>query len=160
MRLVSCWYMLINWCLQLSVNRYSLVYANLVNGMRRIHKWLFLCVKQYPGCPGSHIVIRCGDQNLNDELVMDAAALSAVRKSCFGYFDVMACSLITVCLNLSLIYISFQYPFCSDYCSKRHSKCATATIKVSHSNTKLLCHHHMQFLFLLISFFIICIFLF
>lgn len=42
------------------------------------------------GCPGSHIVIRCGDQNLNDELVMDAAALSA-----------------------------------------RHSKCATATIKVS-----------------------------
>mmetsp|Transcript_36 Transcript_36/g.60 ORF Transcript_36/g.60 Transcript_36/m.60 type:complete len:361 (-) Transcript_36:79-1161(-) len=42
------------------------------------------------GCPGSHVVIRCGDQVLNEELVIDAAALAA-----------------------------------------RHSKCATATIKVS-----------------------------
>eukprot|EP00534_Pseudo-nitzschia_fraudulenta_P001144 CAMPEP_0201126052 /NCGR_PEP_ID=MMETSP0850-20130426/24409_1 /ASSEMBLY_ACC=CAM_ASM_000622 /TAXON_ID=183588 /ORGANISM="Pseudo-nitzschia fraudulenta, Strain WWA7" /LENGTH=292 /DNA_ID=CAMNT_0047394305 /DNA_START=398 /DNA_END=1276 /DNA_ORIENTATION=+ len=36
------------------------------------------------GCPGSHIVIRCHDQNLNEEVVMDAAALAARQSKCNG----------------------------------------------------------------------------
>lgn len=36
------------------------------------------------GCPGSHVVIRCGDQNLDGEVVMDAAALAARQSKCQG----------------------------------------------------------------------------
>lgn len=36
------------------------------------------------GCPGSHIVIRCHDQNLNEDVVMDAAALAARQSKCNG----------------------------------------------------------------------------
>lgn len=36
------------------------------------------------GCPGSHIVIRCHDQNLNEEVIMDAAALAARQSKCNG----------------------------------------------------------------------------
>lgn len=36
------------------------------------------------GCPGSHVVIRCHDQNLNEEVVMDAAALAARQSKCNG----------------------------------------------------------------------------
>jgi hypothetical protein len=36
------------------------------------------------GCPGSHVVIRCGDENLDNEVVMDAAALAARQSKCQG----------------------------------------------------------------------------
>lgn len=36
------------------------------------------------GCPGSHIVIRCHDQNLDEEVVKDAAALAARQSKCAG----------------------------------------------------------------------------
>jgi len=36
------------------------------------------------GCPGSHVVIRCHDQNLDQEVVMDAAALAARQSKCNG----------------------------------------------------------------------------
>jgi predicted ribosome quality control (RQC) complex YloA/Tae2 family protein len=36
------------------------------------------------GCPGSHVVIRCHDENLNEEVVMDAAALAARQSKCTG----------------------------------------------------------------------------
>jgi len=36
------------------------------------------------GCPGSHIVIRCNDQNLDEAVVMDAAALAARQSKCNG----------------------------------------------------------------------------
>jgi predicted ribosome quality control (RQC) complex YloA/Tae2 family protein len=36
------------------------------------------------GCPGSHVVIRCHDQNLNEEVVQDAAALAARQSKCSG----------------------------------------------------------------------------
>lgn len=36
------------------------------------------------GCPGSHVVIRCGDQDLDNEVVMDAAALAARHSKCNG----------------------------------------------------------------------------
>lgn len=36
------------------------------------------------GCPGSHIVIRCGHQNLDNEVVMDAASLAARQSKCAG----------------------------------------------------------------------------
>jgi len=36
------------------------------------------------GCPGSHVVIRCHDQNLNEDVVMDAAALAARQSKCNG----------------------------------------------------------------------------
>ena len=36
------------------------------------------------GCPGSHIVIRSHDNELNDEVVMDAAALAARQSKCTG----------------------------------------------------------------------------
>jgi len=36
------------------------------------------------GCPGSHVVIRCTDQNVNDEVVRDAAALAARQSKCTG----------------------------------------------------------------------------
>jgi predicted ribosome quality control (RQC) complex YloA/Tae2 family protein len=36
------------------------------------------------GCPGSHVVIRSSDQNLPEELVMDAAALAARQSKCTG----------------------------------------------------------------------------
>ena len=36
------------------------------------------------GCPGSHVVIRCHDQNLDDEVVQDAAALAARQSKCTG----------------------------------------------------------------------------
>ena len=36
------------------------------------------------GCPGSHVVIRSHDENLNDEVVQDAAALAARQSKCSG----------------------------------------------------------------------------
>ena len=36
------------------------------------------------GCPGSHVVIRCHDQNLDESVVMDAAALAARQSKCNG----------------------------------------------------------------------------
>eukprot|EP00533_Pseudo-nitzschia_delicatissima_P002868 CAMPEP_0116084996 /NCGR_PEP_ID=MMETSP0327-20121206/4092_1 /TAXON_ID=44447 /ORGANISM="Pseudo-nitzschia delicatissima, Strain B596" /LENGTH=273 /DNA_ID=CAMNT_0003575963 /DNA_START=282 /DNA_END=1103 /DNA_ORIENTATION=- len=36
------------------------------------------------GCPGSHVVIRSHEQNLNDDVVMDAAALAARQSKCNG----------------------------------------------------------------------------
>jgi hypothetical protein len=36
------------------------------------------------GCPGSHVVIRCSDQNLDEEVVKDAAALAARQSKCSG----------------------------------------------------------------------------
>jgi predicted ribosome quality control (RQC) complex YloA/Tae2 family protein len=36
------------------------------------------------GCPGSHVVIRCHDQNLDNEVVQDAAALAARQSKCSG----------------------------------------------------------------------------
>ena len=36
------------------------------------------------GCPGSHVVIRCPDQSVNEEVVMDAAALAARQSKCKG----------------------------------------------------------------------------
>jgi len=36
------------------------------------------------GCPGSHVVIRCSDQNLDGEVVKDAAALAARQSKCSG----------------------------------------------------------------------------
>jgi len=36
------------------------------------------------GCPGSHVVIRCHDQNLNEDIAMDAAALAARQSKCNG----------------------------------------------------------------------------
>lgn len=36
------------------------------------------------GCPGSHVVIKCSDQNLPDDVVQDAAALAARQSKCQG----------------------------------------------------------------------------
>jgi predicted ribosome quality control (RQC) complex YloA/Tae2 family protein len=36
------------------------------------------------GCPGSHVIIRCTDQNVDDEVVEDAAALAARQSKCTG----------------------------------------------------------------------------
>lgn len=36
------------------------------------------------GCPGSHVVIRSDDQNLDEEVVKDAAALAARQSKCSG----------------------------------------------------------------------------
>lgn len=36
------------------------------------------------GCPGSHVVIRCHDQDLNEEVIQDAAALAARQSKCNG----------------------------------------------------------------------------
>lgn len=36
------------------------------------------------GCPGSHVVIRCGDDNLSEEVIQDAASLAADRSKCSG----------------------------------------------------------------------------
>ena len=36
------------------------------------------------GCPGSHVVIRCHDQQLSKDVVMDAAALAARQSKCNG----------------------------------------------------------------------------
>jgi predicted ribosome quality control (RQC) complex YloA/Tae2 family protein len=36
------------------------------------------------GCPGSHVVIRCQDSVLDDDVVMDAAALAARQSKCTG----------------------------------------------------------------------------
>jgi predicted ribosome quality control (RQC) complex YloA/Tae2 family protein len=36
------------------------------------------------GCPGSHVVIRCHDQDMDDEVVQDAAALAARQSKCTG----------------------------------------------------------------------------
>mmetsp|Transcript_7646 Transcript_7646/g.11159 ORF Transcript_7646/g.11159 Transcript_7646/m.11159 type:complete len:95 (-) Transcript_7646:1421-1705(-) len=36
------------------------------------------------GCPGSHVVIRCHDENLDEEVVNDAAALAARQSKCSG----------------------------------------------------------------------------
>ena len=36
------------------------------------------------GCPGSHVIIRCHDQDLDEEVVMDAAALAARQSKCTG----------------------------------------------------------------------------
>lgn len=36
------------------------------------------------GCPGSHVVIRCHDQKLDEDVVMDAASLAARQSKCGG----------------------------------------------------------------------------
>ncbi|KAL3930788.1 MAG: hypothetical protein SGBAC_011613 [Bacillariaceae sp.] len=36
------------------------------------------------GCPGSHVVIRCTEQNVDEEVVKDAAALAARQSKCSG----------------------------------------------------------------------------
>lgn len=36
------------------------------------------------GCPGSHVVIRSHDQNLDNEVILDAAALAARQSKCTG----------------------------------------------------------------------------
>ena len=36
------------------------------------------------GCPGSHVVIRCHDEELDKEVVKDAAALAARQSKCQG----------------------------------------------------------------------------
>jgi predicted ribosome quality control (RQC) complex YloA/Tae2 family protein len=36
------------------------------------------------GCPGSHIVIRCHDNSLDDDVIMDAASLAARQSKCTG----------------------------------------------------------------------------
>ena len=36
------------------------------------------------GCPGSHVVIRCTDEHLPEEIIMDAAALAARQSKCQG----------------------------------------------------------------------------
>ncbi len=36
------------------------------------------------GCPGSHVVIRCHEENVNEEVVQDAAALAARQSKCGG----------------------------------------------------------------------------
>lgn len=36
------------------------------------------------GCPGSHVVIRCSDEHLPEEVVCDAAALAATQSKCAG----------------------------------------------------------------------------
>jgi len=36
------------------------------------------------GCPGSHVVIRCHDSTLQEEIIMDAAALAARQSKCTG----------------------------------------------------------------------------
>jgi predicted ribosome quality control (RQC) complex YloA/Tae2 family protein len=36
------------------------------------------------GCPGSHVVIRNSDENINEEIVQDAAALAARQSKCNG----------------------------------------------------------------------------
>ena len=40
--------------------------------------------KSASGCPGSHVVIRCQDQQLPEEVVADAAALAARQSKCQG----------------------------------------------------------------------------
>ena len=49
--------------------------------------FLLICITQTrsaSGCPGSHVVIRCHDHNLDDAVVMDAAALAARQSKCNG----------------------------------------------------------------------------
>lgn len=36
------------------------------------------------GCPGSHVVIRCQDSNLSEDVIQDAAALAARQSKCNG----------------------------------------------------------------------------
>lgn len=36
------------------------------------------------GCPGSHVVIRCHDSNLDKDVIMNAAALAARQSKCSG----------------------------------------------------------------------------
>lgn len=36
------------------------------------------------GCAGSHVVIRCSDQNIDHEVLQDAAALAARQSKCIG----------------------------------------------------------------------------
>lgn len=36
------------------------------------------------GCPGSHVVIRCTEQSVDEEVVKDAAALAARQSKCSG----------------------------------------------------------------------------
>ncbi|CAB9502462.1 Domain of unknown function (DUF814) [Seminavis robusta] len=36
------------------------------------------------GCPGSHVVLRCSDENMDEEVVQDAAALAARQSKCSG----------------------------------------------------------------------------
>ena len=36
------------------------------------------------GCQGSHVVIRCGDENIAEDIVQDAAALAARQSKCTG----------------------------------------------------------------------------
>ena len=50
------------------------------------------------GCPGSHVVIRCGDSSLDNEVVEDAAALAARQSKCNG--SVIKVSLLLSCLRM------------------------------------------------------------
>mmetsp|Transcript_10442 Transcript_10442/g.14774 ORF Transcript_10442/g.14774 Transcript_10442/m.14774 type:complete len:365 (+) Transcript_10442:198-1292(+) len=50
------------------------------------------------GCPGSHIVIRCSDQTLDENVVMDAAALAARQSKCNGATIKVS---LTRCRNIS-----------------------------------------------------------
>jgi predicted ribosome quality control (RQC) complex YloA/Tae2 family protein len=43
-----------------------------------------VCFDSASGCPGSHVVIRCHDQSLDNEVVQDAAALAARQSKCNG----------------------------------------------------------------------------
>jgi len=45
---------------------------------------VFLAKSSASGCPGSHVVIRCHDQNLDNDVIMDAAALAARQSKCNG----------------------------------------------------------------------------
>jgi len=50
-----------------------------------IHSIFFLpSLLNSSGCAGSHVVIRCHDQIVNDEIVKDAAALAARQSKCSG----------------------------------------------------------------------------
>jgi len=50
------------------------------------------------GCPGSHVVIRCHDNQLDDDVILDAAALAARHSKCTG--NTIKVSL-TRCRNVS-----------------------------------------------------------
>lgn len=45
------------------------------------------------GCPGSHVVIRCSDENMDEEIIQDAAALAARQSKCYGSSSVIKVSM-------------------------------------------------------------------
>ena len=50
------------------------------------------------GCPGSHVVIRTGAQNIDDEIILDAASLAARQSKCNGAIIKVS---MTRCRNVS-----------------------------------------------------------